>query len=224
MTKSRKIQRPRHAWTEGELAQLRRDYPRTLTATIAQSLGLPAHMVYTKARKLGLFKDRDFVVAVAREQVLQNGRAHRFQPGHESPTKGTAGVCGVTAGSRSTQFKPGYTGHAWLPVGSLRQRSDGYLCRKVSDTRDRNVDWQPVHRLVWEAAHGPIPAGHFVVFLPGRRTADVNLITLDVLECIPHSEVARRYLNQIPLELRQVMQLTGAITRQINKRLKEQSQ
>jgi len=63
----------------------------------------------------------------------------------------------------ATQFKKGdrlgAAQHNYVPIGSLRVSKDGYLERKVTDDPSfvPNRRWVSVHRLVWEAAHGPVP-------------------------------------------------------------------
>jgi len=102
---------------------------------------------------------------------------------------------------------------------------DGYLERKVTDDPSfvPNRRWVSVHRLVWEAAHGPVPQGHAVVFLPGRRTADLASITLDGLELVSRAELMRRnsYHTRYPKEVAQLIQLKGALNRKINRRSRQ---
>ena len=82
--------------------------------------------------------------------------------------------------------------------------------------------WVAVHRLVWEAAHGPVPDGHVVVFLPGKRTAELDGITLDVVELVTRRELMRRNsVHQMPKELVELVRLRGVLTRQINTKAKE---
>ena len=76
--------------------------------------------------------------------------------------------------------------------------------------------------LVWQAAHGPVPKGHIVVFKPGRRSAELSRIILDAVECISRAEHARRnHPRSKSPELGRLVQLRGAITRQINKRSRD---
>jgi hypothetical protein len=85
--------------------------------------------------------------------------------------------------------------------------------------------WKAVHRLVWEAANGPIPAGHIVVFKPGTKTVAEAEITADKLECITRTENLRRNhpRNKSP-ELGRLVQLKGAITRQVNRIAREHAE
>ena len=77
--------------------------------------------------------------------------------------------------------------------------------------------WKPRRILVWEEAHGPVPAGHAVI----RLSNDVCNDSLDNLECIPRSALARlnqsnplrklpadRALRRLAVELAVLTQLT----------------
>lgn len=77
---------------------------------------------------------------------------------------------------------------------------------------------------MWAAAHGPIPPRHIVVFKPGHKTTKPEHITADKLECITRAENARRNhpISHSP-ELAKLVQLKGAITRQVN-RIRKESQ
>jgi hypothetical protein len=109
----------------------------------------------------------------------------------------------------------------WRPVGSIRIERDGPKV-KVSDTRDKARDWRYAHHLVWERAHGPIPAGKLIVFKAGMRTNDPEQITADRLECIDRRELARRnHPRSRDPELGRLVQLKGAIARQVNRIARE---
>ena len=128
---------------------------------------------------------------------------------------------------RRTQFKKGSMSgaaqHNYVPIGSYRLSKDGYLEQKTND--DHPVParrWVAVHRLVWEAANGPIPEGHVVGFLPGRRSNVLEKITLDALELISRGELARRnHPRSRDPDLAKLVQLKGAITRQVNRIARE---
>ena len=151
----------------------------------------------------------------------------RFKPGQAPWNKGTPGSTGLHPNCRKTQFKKGRApqeARNYAPIGSLRLNKDGHLERKMTDdlTLASSRRWSPVYRLVWEAAHGPIPAGHMVVFKPGQKTAVLEQITLDRLEQISRADNVRRNdpKNKHP-ELARLVQLKGAITRQVNRINKE---
>jgi hypothetical protein len=74
---------------------------------------------------------------------------------------------------------------------------------------------------VWEAAHGPVPPGHAVVFRPGRRSSELARITVDGLELITRAELMRRNTHHnLPPEVSQLIQLRGALNRKIRNRTK----
>jgi hypothetical protein len=147
------------------------------------------------------------------------GAATRFKPGQSSWNKGVS----YQAGGRSpeTRFKPGtLNGKAqtlYQPVGTLRINCDGYLDRKITDDGPPHKRWVAVHRLVWIEAHGEIPPGHVVVFLPGRKTTVLEQITADALECIRRRDlVARNTIHRYPPALKQAIRLAAKLKRTID--------
>jgi hypothetical protein len=106
---------------------------------------------------------------------IRTYRDARFKPGESRyrPPKGTHG-------SPKTEFKPGHRPGNWRPVGSERINIEGYIEVKTAEPRT----WRLKHRVVWEAAHGPIPAGHLIIFADGNR----QNCTLDNLVCISNRQ------------------------------------
>lgn len=151
-------------------------------------------------------------------------------PGHTNPGRFVSGqpswnkgMKGLQIGGVATQFKPGHLGgRAALikqPIGAERISKDGYLQRKVNDDPVFHRRWRFVHVMLWEAAHGPVPAGHALAFKNGDKTD----IRLDNLECISRRELMRRNtVHNYPPELVQVMRLKGAITKRIATRQKKE--
>ncbi len=91
----------------------------------------------------------------------------RFQPGLVPWNKGLAGY---RAGGRSaeTRWKPGNLVWHQMPVWSYKQETDGYWYFKFREEAPPGLsrrDWLAVHRLNWEAAHGPLAAGQVVIML-----------------------------------------------------------
>jgi len=216
----------RKSWTDTEVTLLRLRYADTLTTDLAQQIGRPVQHVYAKAGRLGLRKGPQFIASSASGRILKGGRlsqATQFQTGHAPANKGLRRPGFAPGNMASTQFKPGSKPHTWVPVGSLRINPDGYLERKVHDEPGPNARrWMGVHRLVWEAVHGPTPPGHVVVFKPGCRSADAARITLDAVELISRRELmARNTFHALPPPLAQMVQLRGVLNRQINARSKK---
>lgn len=211
------------------MALLRAMYPHTHTDDVATFLGRRPVTVSAQANAHGIHKTAEYLASVAAGRI-QRGRndprmlATQFKKGLVPWNKGTHYV----AGGRSalTRFKKGarngVAAKRWVPIGTLRINGDGYLDRKVTDEGRGPRDWEAVHRLVWKELVGPIPAGSIVVFKPGRRTAVLEEITPERLECITRADHARRNhpRNKSP-ELARLVQLKGAITRQVNRIVKE---
>jgi hypothetical protein len=119
---------------------------------------------------------------------LNTGRTGRFEPGQTPPNKGKSWdeylSPAAQAACRKTQFEAGRMPHTTVPVGTEKLRDDGYLWRKVKETKPSRHGWKQVHRIVWEEAHGPVPDGHVVVF----RDGDTTNITLDNLMLCSRAE------------------------------------
>jgi hypothetical protein len=199
---------PRHHWTEAELRTLRALYADTPTRSIATALGRTEASVGMKAVAIGLRKSAAFMAGEF---------SGRLQPGNVPPNKGKAHPARGRA--IETQFKPGQKPHTTLPLGSYRINRDGHLQQKVTELPGSNSKrWRGVAELVWCKAHGPLPPKHIVVFKPGMKTTVLEEITLDRVECISLAENARRNhpRNKHP-ELAKIVQLKGAITRQVNR-------
>jgi hypothetical protein len=221
----------RRFWTDAELASLRALYPDMRAVDVAERINRKVGSVHQKAAALGLTKSAAFEASVrsgriTRGQQHPNMIATRIQPGAVPWNKGTH----YQAGGRSaeTRFKAGRPAHEaanYLPIGTLRRSvKDGYLERKVTD--DPSIfparRWVAVHRLVWIKTHGEIPAGHIVAFRPGMKTAVLEEITVDRLECISRAENAKRnHPRSKSPELARLVQLKGAITRQVNRITRE---
>ena len=197
-----KLAEPRHRWTEAENTIVRTRYPHERTDALAAELGVSPRSVQHRARRLGVRKSAAFISAMGREKERALGEKlarHRFQAGHVPVNKGRllhefASPEGIERMQRS-QFKHGQMPPTHLPVGTYRQDSYGLWQVKVSDhhgTANRShKNWRAVHRLVYEAEHGPIPEGHIVIFVDGNPD---NCLDAGNLACLSRAALMR--LNQ----------------------------
>lgn len=212
-------------WSAADDRKLRREYPDHTAAEMTRRLGRTLKAVYRRAHLLGLSKSPAFLASdkSGRMQVLDTrGAACRFKPGAESWNKGKS----YAAGGRSaeTRFRPGVRPHTTVPVGTITLTDDGYLKQKIRDDAAPGMsrrNWKFVHTLVWEAAHGPVPAGHAVVFIDGDR----KNVALENLALLSRQQLMKKnWIYNYPEELVQVMQLKGALVRKINRRTRNEEQ
>lgn len=199
MTRSKGIVR---RWSEVDLELLRRFYADTSSEVIARAIGRPLGAVYRKANKMGLHKSPEFVASIASKAVKapRPGRLPWWQQPNAQPPNAQ-------------------------PVGSFRVCSAGFLEIKYStDPGPRGRRWMAYSRWLWEQAHGPVPSGHAVVFLPGHASTDPQAIRLEHLECVSRAELMRRNRYQeLDPALAQIVHLRGQLTRAINTRTKKEA-
>jgi hypothetical protein len=215
----------RVAWLDDEIELLRELYPDVPGKDVAALLDRPLSSVHRTANRLGLKKSEAFKASDMSGRV-QRGRedprmvASRFQKGHVSWNKGKHTVAGGrSAETRFKKGRPAQESHNYVPIGSHKVDRDGYLLRKVTD--DPSIfpvrRWVFVHRLVWAEAHGPIPDGHLVRFLPGRFTNVLAELTADRLELVSKAEHARRNHWANHPTLKALIPLKTQITKQVNR-------
>lgn len=208
-------------WSLEQVEELTRLYPHYRTEDVATVLGREARSVYNKAGSLGIKKTAAFLASgqAGRLDGIKGG-ATRFQKGQQPWNKGTKGI---HVGGEETQFKPGQMPHNTAAIGSYRLDKQGTLQRKISNDRGSNSKrWRGVHELVWVEVNGPVPPKHIVVFKPGTRTNVLEEITIDRVECISLAEnMKRNTRHNLPPELNAILHLKAVLTRQINKRSKQ---
>lgn len=214
----------RHHWTDTDRATLRALYPEFSAAECAAAIGCSVSSVNNQVGRLGLRKSREWIARRAAERSARpdhGGRAHQFRPGHATWNKGKS----FNSGGRSveTRFKPGRPpseARNYAPIGAVRISKDGYLERKVTDDHpipDRR--WVAEHRLVWEAAHGPIPDGCIVVFKRGMHTTVADEITADRLELVTRAEnMARNTIHNYPAPVKSLIRAVSRAERALKER------
>lgn len=198
----------RKFWRPSDIIALRRLYPNMENSEIGRRLVRRRtwSAVQNKAVKLGLRKSPEFM------------RTVRLPKGHTPWNKGTHWEAGGKA--LLTRFKKGNRPQSWKPLGTERVTRDGTLERKVSDS-GRKRDWKPVKDIIWEAKRGRIRRGWFVVHKDRNR----NNFKLSNLALVDRAENMRRNTYQrYPKEIARLIQLRGALNRQINKRANREEQ
>lgn len=113
---------------------------------------------------------------------LNSGRTGRFP-------KGGPPMNAIPKGSHlspETEFKKGSKPRNQVSVGTEILRTDGYVYVKIAEPNK----WRQKHVLIWEAANGPKPENHRLLFGDGNR---LNF-DLDNLILVTPAQVVR--LNQ----------------------------
>ena len=205
-----------------EIALLERMYPDHDTSEIAKAMGRTTGSIRGKAAGLGLRKSREWLASTASGRLQQwcgYGVSTRFQKGQQAWNKG---LKGLNLGGQAGQFQRGNrSGRAlsrYKPIGFERLGKDGYLERKINDDMPFYKRWRAVHLLIWESANGPLPSGCAVSFRDGNK---LNL-ALDNLQLVTRSELmARNSYHQFGPDIAKLIQLRGALARQINKRTRK---
>jgi len=214
MTKSRNILAKRKVWTDEEKAALIKRYPDERAADLAVLFGCSISVIYGKAKSLGLTKSDTFKSSAASGRLDGvRGSETRFQKGQTSWNKGKP--CPSPAASVKTQFKPGQRPHNYVPVGTTVVSTTGYLKTKVEEPNK----WKFTHQLNWELVHGPIHKGMMLIFKNGDRMncdpSNLELITRE-------EHMLRHSVQNLPEELKEIVYLTGQVTKTINRRLKDE--
>lgn len=216
----------RKRWLPEEDDAIRRRYPDEKTDAIARDLGRPLQSIYRRARQLGVDKSEAYLASPAACRLRRGdnvGIAYRFKPGQVPPNKGLRGRRGYAPGRMAeTQFKKGKSRNK-MPLFSTRL-VDGYVYVKVAEVSyvPYTVNWKPLHILMWERANGrPLPDGHVLAFKNHDRL-DVRLENLELLT--RRDNMARNTVHNLPPELKQSVQLLGALNRKINRRSRREEQ
>ncbi len=115
--------------------------------------------------------------AYYKNHKLNSGLTGRFQKGCVSHNKGKKGYC--APGCEKGWFQKGHDNGKTKPVGSERiDCKDGYVLIKTADSKA----YRPKHKVIWEAAYGPVPPGHIITFIDGDKLnvalSNLRLITM----------------------------------------------
>lgn len=184
---------------------LRRLYPTMRAAELGEMIGRSDKSVIGRANKLGLKKDRDF--------MIECSKAGQFKKGQTPPNKGKKWDDYLSKEqqerSRSTLFGKGHMPHNHVPVGTEAKTTDGYWKVKVGEPKE----WKLKHILLWEEHHGAVPEGMFVYFKDRNR----DNVTIENLAITNRADHGYRTMQNRPMELKQLYQLKGALRRQLNK-------
>ena len=191
---------------------LRDNYLTMPVKTMAKVLGRADVVPRQRMKILGLI--------VPAEIIAQRKLQSRFQQGSVPPNKGRKQVEYMTAEAiertAASRYKKGN-----LPPNtmhdhaiSIRNDSSGTPYKFI---RISKAVWIPLHRYNWIQANGPIAPKMKLIF-KDRNTMNCELENLELLT--PGELMERNSFHRYPKEIAQVIQLRGALNRQINKHTK----
>jgi hypothetical protein len=196
------MKKPR--WTCDDLTLMHTRYPHESTATLAAELGRSVESVYQCAMRLELVKTPEFMASPAAGRIPPGGdhRGQRFLPGHQAAlgNRSQTGKRNPRRAALGTVITSGSLGYAWIKVLDLGSWPQG---------------WRPLHHVVWEQAHGPIPPEHLVTFRDGNR-ANVVIENLELVDKV--AWMLRHSISSLPPELASLMRLKAKLVRTIAQR------
>lgn len=143
------------------------------------------------------------------------GRTGCFEKGNEPFNKGVKGW--YAKGTEKTRFPKGHKPLNHRPVGSTRITADGYTEIKMAEGMHQ---WKLFHRVVWERLNGKIPRGLNLIFIDGNKQ-NLAITNLTLVTRAQNMKRNSHYENY-PKEISQLIQLQGAINRQLNRRAKNE--
>lgn len=188
--------------------------------------------------KFGTDVGRKAIIACVNRRGWGNGRSHQSNVFPEEARQFMADYCQgnrpremqrllreafgrewsveqIRAYYRKHGLKCGVAGR-YMPVGALVFRPGEWYYEKVAEGPDSNANWRSKHVLVWEAAHGPVPEGHMVIFLNGDRR-DYALENLALCSWEVGMEVNRRGLRFADPEATRAGLLIAQISQKVRK-------
>jgi hypothetical protein len=203
----------RKFWTKEQDDMIRAFYSDNTMETMKVLTGRTACSIYNRVHTLGLSKSEQYLSSPAACRLRRGdeiGKAHRFDAGHQSWNKGMKGWS--AKGTEYTRFKKGTKPPNHRPVGYIRLTVDGYYEMKMAEGMQK---FKLLHRVIWERCNGPIPKGVICIFLDGN-TKNLEVTNLALMTKVQNMK--RNSLHSYPKELAELIQLRGALNRQLNKR------
>ena len=201
-----------------KLEEIKRDYHNTVNAELAQRYGCSIYAINGIGNRYGLKKDKEFIREISKQNFTEDHPARKYwiKKGTPPPNKGKKQAEYMSPEmierTKGTRFQKGHTPHNSREVGFERIDKDGYVMIKVEGKRKLVLK----HRHVWETHNGSIPVGHNVQFKDGNKH-NCNIENLYIISRSNQLKNENSLHTRYPEEVRKLIQIKGALNRQINK-------
>lgn len=169
--------------------------------------------IVTFATKRGVYKSE------ARKNSTNCGK---FRKGAVPVNKGVKMTADKYNKCKATMFKKGNKPHNINSIGHKRVSKDGYVYVKTGESK-LNSNYELLHRVVWQKYNGDIPKGYNVQFKDGNRQ-NCDIDNLYIISRAEQMKTENSPHARLPKEIAELIQIKGAINRQINKQLKAQTE
>jgi hypothetical protein len=148
-------------------------------------------------------------ITVPPEIVEKFKKVGQFKKGQEPPNKGKKMSPEVYKKVKRTFFTKGHAPHNTKFNGYERVSKDGYV-----EIRVKKGKFKLKHRVIWEQKRGRVPKGMVVIFKDGNK---MNLKISNLKLITREENMKRNSYHNYGKEIARVIQLRGALNRQINK-------
>lgn len=203
-------------YIQEELDYMKKHYPHIRTDIIANKLNRSMRSVYSKAKNMDLKKSAEFLASPESGIFVKGstaGKEFRYPKGHVPANKSKKMSSELYEKCKPTMFKKGNLPGNTLKDGEITIRNNK-LGTQYYHIRLSLGKWEYLHRVLWEKENEPIPKGFNVAF-KDNNTANCKI---ENLELISNAELMQRNsIQNYPKDLQRLIQVKGALKRQINK-------
>ena len=188
-------------------------FPNYSNKDLAKRFNVLQDSLESFARKRGVKKS---------EEWKQKTKCGQFRKGAVPVNKGAKMPKEVYEKCKATMFKKGNKPHNINSLGHKRVSKDGYVYVKTGESK-LNLNYELLHRVVWQKYNGDIPEGYNVQFKDGNRQ-NCDIDNLYIISRAEQMKTENSLHARLPKEIAELIQIKGAINRQINKQLKAQTE
>ncbi|MFV0310846.1 MAG: HNH endonuclease signature motif containing protein [Dysgonomonas sp.] len=194
-------------WVEEKRTELINMYPDMTNSELAKYFNTTESAINAIAFKLRLFKSKEF-------HKIHSSKGY-FKKGQIPVNKGKKQTEFMSRQAiertRATRFKKGHMPANSVPVGYERIDKDGYIYIKTQENRKLVLK----HRYIWEQNNGAIPKGYNIQFRDGNKH-NCSIENLYIISRADQLKQENSLHARYPKEVQLLIQLKGALNRQIN--------